>query len=104
MEGIVKLRSFPLTYQIAASAGASGSTVKESKGQPNEARRETQFDKRCPTARVSLVRVFSDVLVAFLYFDICHFVSGKYQNMEKLLKHQRRLRLGSHRRSQGILH
>ena len=37
----------------------------------------------------SLVRVFSDVLVAFLYFDI-----GKYQNMEKPLKHQRRLGLG----------
>ena len=42
-----------------------------------------------------LVRVFSDVLVAFLYFDICHyiFVSGKYQNMENPLKHQRRLGL-----------
>ena len=24
-------------------------------------------------ARLSLVRVFSDVLVAFLYFDICHY-------------------------------
>ena len=30
-----------------------------------------------------LVRVSSDVLVAFLYFD----TSGKYQNMEKPLKH-----------------
>ena len=40
-----------------------------------------------------LVRVFSDVLVAFLYFDICHLFSGKYQNMEKPLKHQRRVGL-----------
>ena len=36
--------------------------------------------------RDRVVRVFSDVLVAYLYFDI-----GKYQNMEKLLKHQRGL-------------
>ena len=40
-------------------------------------------------AGIGLVRVFSDVLVSFLYFDICH-----YQNMEKPLKHQRRLGLG----------
>ena len=38
-----------------------------------------------------LVLVFSDVLVAFLYLIFA--ISGKYQNMEKLLKHQRRLRL-----------
>ena len=36
-----------------------------------------------------IVGIFSDILVAFLYFDI----SGKYQNMEKPLKHQRRLGL-----------
>ena len=35
----------------------------------------------------------SDVLVAFLYFDICHYQRGKYQIMEKPLKHQRGLRL-----------
>ena len=35
----------------------------------------------------------SDVLVAFLYFDICHYQRGKYQSMEKPLKHQRRLGL-----------
>ena len=41
-----------------------------------------------------IVRVFSDVLVAFLYFDICRQISsGKYQNMEKPLKHQRMLGL-----------
>ena len=41
----------------------------------------------------NLVRVFSDILVAFLYFDICHYICGKYQNIEKPLKHQRRLGL-----------
>ena len=54
--------------------------------------------KREPTQL--LVRVFSDVLVDFLYFDICHYRteqnSGKYQNMEKPLKHQRRLGLRSY--------
>ena len=39
----------------------------------------------------NVVRVFSDVSMAFLCFDICH--SGKYQNKEKPLKHQRRLGL-----------
>ena len=43
-----------------------------------------------------LVRVFSDVLVAFLYF-----VSGKYQNMEKPLKYQRRLGLHHHQQQQS---
>ena len=36
-----------------------------------------------------MVLVFSDVLEAFLYFA----TSGKYQNTEKSLKHQRRLGL-----------
>ena len=49
--------------------------------------------KREPTQL--LVRVFSDVLVDFLYLYICHY-SGKYQNMEKPLKHQRRLGLRSY--------
>ena len=40
-----------------------------------------------------IVRIFSVVLMAFLYFDICHYHSGKYQNMEKPLKHQKRLGL-----------
>ena len=40
---------------------------------------------------------FSDVLVAFLHFDICYYFSGKYQNKEKPLKRQRRLRLGLQR-------
>ena len=45
-----------------------------------------------------VVRVFSDVLVAFLYFDFAIASgngSGNYQIMEKPLKHQRRL--GLHR-------
>ena len=37
---------------------------------------------------IDLVRIFSEVLVAFLYSDIC-----QYQNMEKPLKHQRGLGL-----------
>ena len=32
----------------------------------------------CCTATASIVRVFSDVLVAFLYFDICHWQISKY--------------------------
>ena len=41
-----------------------------------------QMHYRWNSVPIQLVRVFSDVLVAFLYFDICHY-SGKYQNMEK---------------------
>ena len=28
---------------------------------------------------LTIVRVFSDILVAFLHFDICQYFSGKYQ-------------------------
>ena len=43
-----------------------------------------------PSGGLQLIQVLSDVLVAFC---ILIFASGKYQNKEKAIKHQRRLRL-----------
>ena len=47
----------------------------------------------CPPPLPRIVRCFSDVLEDYLYFDICHYHSGKYQNIEKPVKHQRSLGL-----------